>query len=423
MKRKRLWIGAAVVAVAAVAVTGMALRGRDDGTLEVQTARVDRQRIVQKVNATGKIQPKTQVKISADVSAKIIRLPVVEGQWVDKGALLVELDRERYLASVESAEANVRSAEANATLVKENMNKAEKEYKRTKELADLKLESQAAFETVAAAYQVEVARYQSVLDQTEQARASLKQARDDLSKTTIYAPMAGTISDLNKEQGEIAIGSQFQPDVILVISDLTEMEAQVNVDENDIVTIEVGQEAEIEVDALLDRTVRGVVSEIANSANVAGAGSSDQKTEFEIKIAITDPPATLRPGMTASADVFTKSNDDALSVPIQSVAVRTVDQLAMEGESREEAGKRYTADRDGFVEVAFCIDGGKAVAKQVKTGIQSDELIEILEGLEEGEEIVTGSYRAISKDLVNGAVVAVAGEAQPPRGAQASEHE
>jgi HlyD family secretion protein len=423
MKRKRLWIGAAVVAVAAVAVTGMALRGRDDGTLEVQTAKVDRQRIVQKVNATGKIQPKMQVKISADVSAKIIRLPVVEGQWVDKGALLVELDRERYLASVESAEANVRSAEANATLVKENMNKAEKEYKRTKELADLKLESQAAFETVAAAYQVEVARYQSVLDQTEQARASLKQARDDLSKTTIYAPMAGTISDLNKEQGEIAIGSQFQPDVILVISDLTEMEAQVNVDENDIVTIEVGQEAEIEVDALLDRTVRGVVSEIANSANVAGAGSSDQKTEFEIKIAITDPPATLRPGMTASADVFTKSNDDALSVPIQSVAVRTVDQLAMEGESREEAGKRYTADRDGFVEVVFCIDGGKAVAKQVKTGIQSDELIEILEGLEEGEEIVTGSYRAISKDLVNGAVIAVAGEAQPPRGAQASEHE
>jgi HlyD family secretion protein len=200
------------------------------------------------------------------------------------------------------------------------------------------------------------------------------------------------------------------------------MEAQVNVDENDIVSIAIGQDAEIEVDALLDQTLKGVVSEIANSANGAGTGSADQKTEFEIKIAIADPPETLRPGMTASADVFTKSNDSALSVPIQSVAVRTVDQLAMAGESREDAAKRYTPDRDGFVEVVFCVDGGKAVAKQVKTGIQSDELIEILEGLDEGEEIVTGSYRAISKDLVNGAVVAVAADAKKPHGEQVSEN-
>jgi len=424
MKRKRLWIGAAAVVVAGVVVTGMALRGRGDGTLEVQTGKVGRQKIVQKVNATGKIQPKTQVKISADVSAKIMKLPVVEGQWVDKGDLLVELDRERYLAAVESAEANVRSAEANATLVRENMDKVEKEYKRSKELAELKLESQAAYDAASAAYQVESARYKAAQDQVAQAKAALKQARDDLSKTTIYAPMAGTISDLNKEAGEIAIGSQFQPDVIMVVADLSEMEAQVNVDENDIVSIAVGQEAEIEVDALLGTTLHGTVSEIANSANSAGAGTSDQKTEFEIKIAIADPPETLRPGMTASADVFTKSNDDALSVPIQSVAVRTVDQLAMAGESRDDAAKRYTADRDGFVEVVFCLEGGKAVAKQVKTGIQSDELIEILDGLNEGEEIVTGSYRAISRDIVNGGAVAVAGQPGNARGAgeaQASE--
>jgi HlyD family secretion protein len=406
MKKKALWIGAAVVVVGG-AVAGMKMLGGGVKTLEVQTATADRQKIVQKVSATGTIQPRIQVKISADVSAKITQLAVVEGQWVEKGAFLVELDRERYLALVESAEANVRSAQANATLVRENMGRSEKEYTRSQELVAQNLESDAAFEDKQAAYQVEVARYEAALHQVEQAKAALKQARDDLSKTSIYAPMSGTISDLRKEQGEIAIGSQFTEDIILVIADLSEMEAQVNVDENDIVSVAIDQQAEIEVDALLDQVLTGVVAEIANSANVVGAGSSDQKTEFEIKISITDPPETLRPGMTASAEVFTKTNENALSVPIQSVAVRTVDQLVMEGEDREDAEERYTADRDGFVEIVFCIEDGKAIAKQVKTGIQSDELIEILEGLEEGDEVVTGSYRAISKDLKNGAVVTI----------------
>jgi HlyD family secretion protein len=419
MKRKPLLIGAAVVVVVGGVVLGMILRGRNPDTLVVQTAKVGRQKIVQKVNATGKIQPKVQVNISADVSAKITKLAVVEGQWVEKGTFLVELDRERYVAAVESAEANVRGAEANATLVQENLKRTEKEFARSKELVPQNLESQSVFEAKEAAYQVEKARYESALNQVEEAKAALKQARDDLSKTTIYAPMAGTISDLNKEEGEIAIGSQFQGDVILVVSDLSDMEAQVNVDENDIVSVAIGQEAEIEVDALPGQELKGVVREIANSANVAGSGTSDQKTEFEIKIGIVDPPETLRPGMTASADVFTKTNENALSVPIEAVVVRTVDQLVMEGESRKEAESRYTADRDGFVEIVFCIEGGKAIAKQVKTGIQSDELIEILDGLKESDEVVTGSYRAISKDLQNGAAVTINNEPKKPDEAQA----
>jgi len=406
MKKKILWIGAPIVVVGLV-LGGLAMRSGGDEALEVQTAKVDRQKIVQKVSATGKIQPKVQVKVSADVSAKITKLAVVEGQWVEKGAFLVELDRERYLAAVESAEANVRAAQSNAKLVRENMDRTEKEFQRFKELMDQDLESAATFEDKESAYRVEVARHESTLFQVEQAEAALKQTHDDLSKTTIYAPMSGTISDLRKEQGEIAIGSQFQEDVILVIADLSEMETQVNVDENDIISIAVGQHADIEVDALLDQVLTGVVAEIASSANTAGEGSTDQKTEFEIKISIVDPPETLRPGMTAGAELFTKTNENALSVPIQSVAVRTVDQLVREGEDRAEAEKRYTADRDGFVEIVFCIEDGKAVAKQVTTGIQSDDLIEIITGLEEGEEVVTGSYRAISKDLENGAVVNV----------------
>ena len=406
IKKKYLWVGGGVL-VAALAVGAVVLKKGQEELQEVQTAVTELRTIVQKVNATGRIQPKTQVKISADISARITILNVEEGQWVEQGELLVELDRERHLAAVESAEANVRSAQANAKLVRQNTLKTEKDYDRSRDLVSRGLESQAVLDREMAAYQVEVARYESAQDQVEQAKAALKQAEDALSKTRIYSPMPGTISDLNKEQGEIAIGSQFQEDVILVVADLTEMEAQVNVDENDIVSVEIGQEAEIEVDALLGQTLKGRVYEIANTANVGAEGTTDQKTEFEVKVTVLDPVMTLRPGMTASADIVTKTKEDVVGVPIQSVAVRTVDQLSVEGEDREETENKYTADKDGFVEIVFCIEDGNAIARQVKTGIQSDEFIEVLSGIEENDEIVTGSYRAISKDLVNGAEVTV----------------
>jgi HlyD family secretion protein len=309
----------------------------------------------------------------------------------------------------------VSAAEANATLVSENKTRTENEYKRSKQMVATGLESQSSFEAKQAEYQVEVARYKSAMDQVAQSRAALKQARDDLSKTTIYAPMSGTISALNKELGEIALGSQFQKDVILTVADLSVMEAQVNVDENDIMSIAVGQEAEIEVDALPGDPLKGVVSEIGSSAMSQGTGTTDQKTEFEIKITIVNPPKSLRPGMTASANITTKVNDNALSVPLQAVAARSVDQLAMKGQKRKDAESNYKADKDGFVEVVFCVEKGKAVAKQVKTGIQGEDLIEVVDGLKEGDEIVTGSYRAISKDLDNGAVVNVDNTKKPER--------
>jgi HlyD family secretion protein len=414
MKRRLLWGGVALAVVVGIAVL-IAARGRAGKGLEVQTARVGRQEIVQKVSATGKIQPKTQIKISADVSAKIKKLGVVEGEWVEKGTFLVGLDRERYLAAVESAEANVRSAQANATLARQNLDQAQKQYARSKELLARDLEPQSDFDTKQTAWQVEDARHKSAIEQVEQARALLKQTRDDLSKTTIFAPMSGTVSELNKEEGEIALGSQFQADVILVIADLSEMEAQVNVDENDIVSIRKDQVAEIQTDALLAQPLKGKVSEISSSANTTASGTTEQKTEFEIKISITNPPKTLRPGMTATADIVTNTNPRALSVPLQCVALRTVDQLVMKGEKRKDAEARFKPDRDGFVEVVFVIKNNKAVARQVKTGIQSDELIEILDGLKEGEEVVSGSYRAISKDLENGGVVRINNEKKPEK--------
>jgi len=406
MKRKTLLIGG--VALLAVAGASAFVVTRDsDELMEVEAATVKLETIVQTVNATGRIQPKTQVNISADVSAKIIALHVEEGQWVEKGTLLVELDRERYTAAVERAEANVRSAQANAKLVSQNMLKTEKDYDRSRDLVARNLEPQSALDTTNAAYQVEVARYEAALDDVNQARATLKQAQDDLSKTSIYAPMSGTISDLNKEEGEIAIGSQFQEDVILVVADLGAMEALVNVDENDIVSVAIGQTAEVEVDALFGEKLTGTVYEIANTANVGDAGTTNQKTEFEVKIAITSDINRLRPGMTASADISTERKENVVGVPIQSVAVRTIDQLTMEGEDVEDAEARFTADSDGFVEIVFCIEDGRAVARQVKTGIQSDDLIEIVTGIEADETVVTGSYRAISTDLSNGAQVTV----------------
>ncbi len=407
MKHKTLFI-----ALGALIVTGgaaaMVINGGDEELLEVQTATVNLETIVQKVNATGRIQPKTQIRISADVSAKIIALHVEEGQFVQEGELLVELDRERFEAAVESAEANVRSAQSNARLNEQNMLKAEKDFDRSQDLVARKLESQAVLDTNNAAYQVEVARYASSLDQVAQVRASLKQAADDLSKTIIYAPMTGTISDLNKEQGEIAIGSAFQEDIILVVADLTEMEAQVNVDENDIVGVQVGQTASIKVDALYGETLTGKVYEIANTANMDEQGAQNQKTEFEVKISIEGETGKLRPGMTASADVSTETKTDVVGVPIQSVAVRTIDQLMLEGEEFTDAEKRFIADDDGFVEIIFCIeDDGSVAARQVETGIQSDDMIEVLSGIKAEEEVVTGSYRAISMDLQNGAQVNV----------------
>jgi HlyD family secretion protein len=333
---------------------------------------------------------------------------------VEKGTLLVELDRERYVAEVESQEANLSAAQAQANLARENMVKAQKDYERSRQLYDRSLESQAALDAMYASAEVEKARYQSTQDQAEQAKAAVRQARDALSKTTIYSPMAGTISMLNKEVGEIALGSQFQEDVIMVVSNLQGMEALVDVDENDIVLVSVGDEATIEVDALPDVKFKGEVTEIANSAKISGQGSSDQKTEFEVKIAVLDPGTRLRPGMTASAEVVTEVREACLGVPIQSVTVRTVEQLGVgKNPAESESGTpRFLPDDEGFVEVVWVVENGTAKARQVKTGIQSDTHIEILEGLAESERVVVGSYRAISRDLKDGVAVEIGGGAE-----------
>ena len=412
-KKMLVTVGIAAVALVGAGYVVKSNQGGPEG-VEVETSAVERLTVVQTVAATGRIQPVTQVNISADVSAKITKLEVKEGDWVEKGQFLLELDRQRHLAAVESSEASLNSAQAGSTLARENMRKAIKDHERTSELHGKNLESQSSLDASYATAEVERARYRSAQEQVEQARASLKQMRDDLSKTTIVAPMSGTISKLNKEVGEIALGSQFQEDVIMEISNLEGMEALVDVDENDIVSVSLADGSTIEVDALPGLSQSGKVTEIANSAKVSGQGTNDQKTEFEVKIAVLDPSEKLRPGMTASADIVVATHEEAIAVPLQCVAVRTVEQLGgdegEEGtEGAEDEESKWTPDSEGFVEVVFVVKDGVAEARQVSTGIQSETHIEILTGLEEGEMIVIGNYRAISRDLADGTQVLESG--------------
>jgi len=413
MRKRRAILSVIAVVIIAAVVVGFSLRNRKSDTQAVEVEAIARRTVVQTVNATGRIQPVTQVNISADVSAKITRLPVEEGDWVEKGKLLVKLDSERYVAAVESGEANLRVAQANVDLARENMIKAQKDHERTTQLFERNLESQATLDSTYAGAQVEKARFEAARDQVAQAQASLKENRDALSKTAIYAPISGTVSRLNKEVGEIALGSQFQEDVIMELSNLAGMEALVNVDENDIVLVQLADSSQIDVDALPDVRLAGEVTEIASSANISAQGTTDQKTEFEVKIGVTEPSPELRPGMTASADIVTDVHENALSVKIQCVAVRTLEQLGA-GEDSEE-NPRFEPDDEGFVQVVWIVKDGVVEARQVTTGIQGVDYIEVLSGVEQGEQVVVGSYRAISRDLTDGAAVTV-GDAEEGRG-------
>ncbi len=409
-KKSVIWLSAVVVVIVVVILI---VKGRNgEQALSVQVVDAAKAGIIETVTANGKIEPRTKVKISADVAAKITYLGIKEGDWVEKGDLLVRLDQERYVAALEQTEANLRAVIANENLARENLSKAEIDFKRIESLVSQNLESQAVYDQVWSAVQIEKARYQSAREQVEQAKASVKQSKDNLSKTTIYAPMSGTISTLNKEVGEIALGSQFQEDVIMIVSNLSIMESLVDVDENDIVNVSLGDSATIEIDAFPDRVFHGIVREVASSASIKSAGTTEQKTEFEVKLTIIDSVEELRPGMTASADIIVETRDSTLCVPIQCVTVRTPEQLAPKGKKGDalaegDSTHQYTADKDGFVPVVFIIEDGNARAVQVETGIQSETHIEILSGISEGDKVVSGSYRAISQRLGNGMAVRI----------------
>lgn len=407
--RKKIIILIVIVIVVGVFIVFNSTKDKEK-PVPVQIDKVRRDRIVQTVNASGSLIPITQVKISANVSARIINIAVEEGDTVKQGDLLVELDRTQYEAAYERALSVVESNKANRKKVRSDL-------KRIKALYNNDLTSEAELE--AAIAQNELAESQVV-----QSEAMLKQALDDLNKTRVEAPMDGIVTSLKKEIGEIALGSVFQEDVILVISDMSKMKVKVEVDETDVVNVNIGDTSNIEIDAIPDTVFKGVVSEIAHSATTRGLGTQEQVTNFEVEVSVIGQDSRFRPGMSSTVDIITEVRDSAIVVPIQSLTVRKPKILEDKNKSEDKSvsqaqgsyKKNISLKKEKSKEVVFVVkyptvgnNPKKTIFKKkivpraeqraVKIGISSDTHFEIIKGLEEGEEIVVGSYKAISKEL------------------------
>jgi len=397
MLNKKKIIIISIVIIVLVVIGVIAVKKQRVDATEVQAEKVERGRVVHLVAASGKIEPVIEVNVSSEVAGRVMKLTVEEGDWVEKGQFLAQLDSTRYLAEVERARQLVASARASLSL-------AELEQAQQKELFQKDLVSELV-------YRGAEVRYEQALAATRQAEANYTQAQDNYSKTILNAPMSGTVTKLYKEIGEMALGSAFQADVILTLADLSAMEVLVDVNENDVVDVALGDTAEIKIDAIQDTTFYGIVTEIAHSAKNLAAGTLDQVTNFEVKIILLDPPPEIRPGMSAAVDVRTDVHDDVLFVPIQAVTMRQPRRL--EEKQDDELSSRDSLaewnpgmDLEDPVEVVFVVveqEGPKASKmveqREVKTGIIGERDFEILAGVEEGEEVVTGPYSALSRGL------------------------
>jgi HlyD family secretion protein len=384
----------------------------------VQTEKVTRRNITEIVVANGKIQPVLQVMINPEVSGEIIELPVKEGQTVKKGDLLVRIKPDNYRAIRNSSEANYRSALASKTLAEANLAKAQAEYKRNEELFRAKLVSDSQYIEAKTGFEVAKATVESSGHQADQAKATLAKAEDDLTKVTIVAPIDGTITKLKSQVGERVVGTAMMAGTeIMTVSNLDEMEARVDIGEIDVILIDVGQKAKLEVDAFRDREFHGTVTEIANAAkglssssqsssSSSGGGSSQEATKFEVKIRIQEKEI-FRPGMSVTSEIETRYRTNVLCVPIQSVTTRVPkDKEKKDDKAKDEKAPTIEVKRKSETkkpaEIIFVLGSEFVKMKPVKRGISDDSYVEIIEGVEEGQEVVSGSYKAINRELEDG---------------------
>lgn len=394
--KKKTLIFSGIGVVLIILIVLVVLGSKKEPVITVQTETVIRRTITQIVTATGKIYPEVQVTITPEVSGEITALPVKDGQRVRKGQLLLKIKPDFYDAIRDQAAAGLASSMA-------SLSRSESEYKRMKDLFAKGLVSESELEQARSQYEITKAQH-------EQADASLKQTTENLRKTTIYSPMDGTVSELKVELGERVLGtSQFQGTTVMTIADLSRMEARVDVGENDVVLISLGDTARVEVDAFPERKFVALVYEIANTAKTKGLGTQEEVTNFEVKIRITDKNAPLRPGMSMTSTVETETKQNVIAVPIQSVTTRSPKEEKVE--ESEEGDQPSLPERQKkevkVKEVVFVVDNGVAKTMSVKRGIADDSHVEILEGLEEGKEVVSGSFKAISRELEDGSKVKV----------------
>ncbi|MGK9369813.1 efflux RND transporter periplasmic adaptor subunit [Melioribacter sp. Ez-97] len=403
--RKKLFVFGGLGLLLVVVILLVAFAGNKEEIIPVQTEKVSRRTITQVVTATGKINPEFQVKIAAEATGEIVSLLVKEGDNVKKGQLLLRIKPDIYEAQKNSAEARLQQARASLNSTKALLEKVESDYKRVQELTQKGLASDADLEAARSNYLQTLGNYESQKSMVSQAEAALKEAIETLNKTYVYSPMDGTISKLNVELGERVIGSGFTGTELLTVADLNNMEATVEVDENDVVLVSIGDTAKINIDAFGDKVFKGIVTQIGNSAITSGLGTQDEVVNFEVKIRLTDKDDKIRPGMSCDADIETETKENVLAVPIQSVTARVP--KPEKQEEGEEGVAKENNRKNKPQEVVFIVENGKAKMVKVKTGISDDNYIEIIEGLKGGEEVISGPYRAISKELEDGKTVTV----------------
>ncbi len=424
-RRKQIIWGAAGFFVLWLIVS-IALSKREK-PIPVTTEKAVRKTILQTVSATGKIQPETEVKISPEVAGEIIELPVEDGMKVKKGDLLVKIKPDSYKALLEQQEAAISSAKATNLQQKATMLKTTQDLKRAEDMYGKKTISIQEYNAAQAAADVAKNTYESSVHEIERAEAGSSQARDQLSKTTVYSPIDGTVTILSSKLGErIVATGQFAGTEVMRVADLNHMEARVDVNENDVVNVKVGDKANVKIDAYGDRKFHGTVYQIANTGTTTGSGTQEEVTNFQVKVRIDDQDVPLKPGLSCTADIETNMVKDAVAVSMQAVTIRTgesnlspeeIEKRKLKATSRDKGDNNadyvnekqekasQKEEREKLSKVVFLKKGGKAQSVRVTTGISDDTYMEIKSGVQPGDEVISGSYSAISRKLKDGAKV------------------
>jgi HlyD family secretion protein len=407
-KKIALLIGALVVIGGVIAGSVARASGKK---VEVQTGKVGKKDLVSKVSASGEIRPKKFVNVSSDVAGRIVHLLIKEGDRVKRGQILARIDSKRYEESSRQSEASLSASRSDLDRAIADLELSRQDLERQKRMHAEKLVADQVLEQSESAFKMKQAAVEAQKKRITQQAAVVATTQDDLGKTIVVAPMDGVVTSLQKEEGETVIGAQsFAPTVICVVADLSVMEVEILVDETDIRNLALGQPAEVRVDALEGSVIKGEVTEIGSSAIPRGAAAatssnvnnSNQAKDFKVTVTLKNPPATLRPGLNATADVITARREGATAAPIQAVVVRQVDKdgkvvdpaIGQSGPGDSANAPARTAKLEEK-EGVFVVQAGKAVFKAVKTGIVGDTDIEITEGVKEGDEIVIGSYRTL----------------------------
>ncbi|MCB0731492.1 MAG: efflux RND transporter periplasmic adaptor subunit [Ignavibacteriae bacterium] len=422
-KSKKKWfVFGALGLLLLIVVLLVVFSGDKEKIVPVQTEKVIKRNITQIVSANGTIDPVEKVELRPEVTGEIVELPVKEGDKVNKGQLLIRLKPDQYIARRNVAQASLNLSQASLREREATLIEVEANYNRIKELFEKQLASESDLESAKASYIGAKSRVEAQKASVQQAQENYNDAVVELDKTAIYSPLDGTVSALNVEKSERVLGSSFsQGTHLMTVADLNQMEAIVEVDENDVVLVSVGDTATIEIDAFRDKKFNGVVTQIGNSAIMSATGTQNEVVNFEVEIRLIDLDEKIRPGMSCDADIKTDTRRDVLSVPIQSVTARIPKKEDVIEEENGDSTNNAEARKEKLkpVEVVFLEEGNLAKMKEVKTGISDDTYMEITEGLEEDQMVVSGPYKAISKELEEGTKVKITNK----RGKQNTEEE